>query len=95
MWSVVDTARPRAGSHPMEASSPRILPAFADRTHFYHAVSGQFPATARQCVKKNAELLSDEPRLKTYELHWIAVRYQCSVNIGVLCCKIKQMCLFC
>ena len=45
-----DKARPRAGSHPVEASSPRILPAFADRTHFYHAVSGQFPATARQCV---------------------------------------------
>ena len=36
----------------MVSSSPRILPAPADWTHFYLAVSGQFPATARQCVNK-------------------------------------------
>ena len=42
----------------MESGSPRILPALADRTHFYHAVSGQFPATAQQCVNKNDELPS-------------------------------------
>ena len=39
-------------SHPMEASSPRIRSAFPEWTHFYRAVSGQFPVTTQQCVKK-------------------------------------------
>ena len=59
----MDTARPPGGSHPMESGSPRILPALANRTHFYHAVSGQLPATAQQCVEKTMNSHLDHLRL--------------------------------
>ena len=49
----------------MVSSSPRILPAFADWTHFYHAISGQFPATARQCVKKTLNSCLDHSHLQS------------------------------
>ena len=52
VWWNLDIPRLRRVPTLMESGSPRILPALADWTHFYHAASGQFPATAQQCVNK-------------------------------------------